>query len=273
MKKISKTLKAYDNSEFLHSDGARMLRIQSEYMEPDQRLQRKGIKHTVIFFGSARIQPGDKPGYYAAAAGLAEKLAEWTTREHAPAERYHICTGGGPGIMQAAHEGAARVDMKLNIGLNISLPFEQHINPSVLPDHAFEFHYFFMRKFWFVNLSAAAVIFPGGFGTFDELFELLTLTQTGKSAPMPILLYGKSFWTKAVNFKALADAGLISREDLKLFKIVDSIDEAFKLLSKGLGSSHSERARAGQSDSAPKEQMKKIPPGEPEARRLKKKRA
>ena len=270
MKKNSKTLKAYDNSEFLHSDGARMLRIQSEYMEPDQRLLRKGIKHTVIFFGSARIQPGDKPGYYAAAAGLAEKLAAWTTREHVPTERYHICTGGGPGIMQAAHEGAARVDMKLNIGLNISLPFEQHINPSVLPDHAFEFHYFFMRKFWFVNLSAAAVIFPGGFGTFDELFELLTLTQTGKSAPMPIVLYGKSFWTKAINFKALADAGLISRDDLKLFKIVDTIDEAFKIVSSGLGSSHSERARSGLKDAWPTVKKEKALPSKSAVRRVKK---
>lgn len=244
MKKPPKMLKAYDNSTFLHSDGARMLRIQAEYMEPDQRLQRNGIKHTVIFFGSARIQPKDKSGYYAAAADLAEKLAAWTVKEHAPADRYHICTGGGPGIMQAAHEGAARVDMKLNIGLNISLPFEQHLNPCVKPDHAFEFHYFFMRKFWFVNLSAAAVIFPGGFGTFDELFELLTLTQTGKSAPMPIVLYGKAFWNKVVNFRALADEGLISPGDLKQFAIVDSIDEAFKIISKGLGRSHSERARA-----------------------------
>jgi uncharacterized protein (TIGR00730 family) len=271
MKKIPKLQKAYDNSAFLHSDGARMLRIQSEYMEPDQRLQRNGIKHTVIFFGSARIQPGDKPGYYAAAAGLAEKLAAWTVKEHAPAERYHICTGGGPGIMQAAHEGAARVDMKLNIGLNISLPFEQHLNPCVKPDHAFEFHYFFMRKFWFVNLSAAAVIFPGGFGTFDELFELLTLTQTGKSAPMPIVLYGKAFWTKAVNFRALVDAGLISASDLKLFSIVDSIDEAFKIVSRGLGSSHSERARA--EESAPEMVSKRDEePGKSAPKRAKKKR-
>ena len=248
MKKTPKLLKAYDNRKFLHSDGARMLRIQSEYMEPDQRLQRNGIKHTVIFFGSARIKPGDKAGYYAAAASLAEKLAAWTVKAHAAGERYHICTGGGPGIMQAAHEGAARVDMRLNIGLNISLPFEQHLNPCVLPDHAFEFHYFFMRKFWFVNLAAAAVIFPGGFGTFDELFELLTLTQTGKSVPMPIVLFGKSFWNKALNLRALADEGLISPEDLQLFRIVDSVDEAFRIVSGGLGSSHSERARAGKKD-------------------------
>ena len=246
MKKPGKPRKAYDNHSFLHSDGARVLRIQTEYMEPDQRLQRLGIKHAVIFFGSARIRPGGKRDWYAEAADLAEKIARWTLQEHAPEERYHICTGGGPGIMEAVHVGAARVDVGLNIGLNISLPFEQHLNPSVLAERAFEFHYFFMRKFWFVNLSAAALIFPGGFGTLDELFELLTLTQTGKSAPMPILLYGRQFWKKIVNFKALVDEGLISPEDLGMFTIVDSVDEAYAVISMGLGRSHSERARYGE---------------------------
>jgi uncharacterized protein (TIGR00730 family) len=269
MKKTGKTAKAYDNRKFLHSDGARVLRIQAEYMEPDQRLQKCGIKHTVIFFGSARIKPGGKPDYYAAAADLAEKIAAWTTSEHVPGQRYHICTGGGPGIMQAAHEGAARVDVHLNVGLNISLPFEQHLNPSVKPDHAFEFHYFFMRKFWFVNLAAAAVIFPGGFGTLDELFELLTLTQTGKSAQMPIILYGKSFWEKTVNFQGLADAGLISPEDLNFFTIVDSVDEAYGLLSGGLGSSHSERARAGLKNLKPASKKKAYPPIKMTSRRVK----
>jgi uncharacterized protein (TIGR00730 family) len=269
MKKTSKTAKAYDNRKFLHSDGARVLRIQAEYMEPDQRLQKCGIKHTVIFFGSARIKPGGKPDYYAAAADLAEKIAAWTSSEHVPEQRYHICTGGGPGIMQAAHEGAARIDVQLNVGLNISLPFEQHLNPSVKPDHAFEFHYFFMRKFWFVNLAAAAVIFPGGFGTLDELFELLTLTQTGKSASMPIILYGKSFWEKTVNFQGLADAGLISPEDLNFFTIVDSVDEAYGLLSGGLGSSHSERARAGLKNLKSAGKNKTYPPNKTTSRRVK----
>lgn len=255
MKKKDKLVKAYDNRDFLHGDGARMLRIQSEYMEPDQRLQRLGVKHTVIFFGSARIQPGGKRDWYGEAADLAENIARWTTQAHAPAERYHICTGGGPGIMEAAHVGAARVDIGLNIGFNISLPFEQHINPSVKADHAFEFHYFFMRKFWFVNLSAAAVIFPGGFGTLDELFELLTLTQTGKSAPMPIVLYGRKFWTGIINFKGLVEAGLISAGDLDLFKIVDSVEEAAAMIRGGTGKSHSERARAGERG-APSGQMK-----------------
>jgi uncharacterized protein (TIGR00730 family) len=237
--KPNKTVKAYDNKKFLHSTGARSLRILSEYMEPDQRLQQLGVSRAVIFFGSARTSRGGKPDYYAAAADLAEKMARWTLQEHAESERCYICTGGGPGIMQAAHEGAARVDASLNIGLNISLPFEQHINPCVESERAFEFHYFFTRKFWFINLAAGAVIFPGGFGTMDELFELLTLTQTGKSARMPILLYGREFWTKVINFKLLAQRSLISPEDLDLFTVVNSVNEAFSKLTREVGASSS----------------------------------
>ena len=234
-----KPAKAYDNKNFLHSYGARPLRILAEYMEPDQRLRRMGVGRAVIFFGSARIKKGGKPDYYAEAANLAEKMARWTLQEHVQAERCYICTCGGAGIMQAAHEGAARVDSALNLGFNISLPFEQHINPCVQPERGFEFHYFFTRKFWFINVAAGAVIFPGGFGTLDELFELLTLTQTGKSARMPILLFGRSFWTKVVNFKMLAEMGLISPEDLDLFNIVDTVDEAYKILIRGIDKSSS----------------------------------
>lgn len=250
---IKKIVKAYDNKSFLHSHGARPLRILSEYMEPDQRLRQLGIHRAVIFFGSARTQPGGEPDYYAAAAGLAEKMARWTMQEHSAGDRYYICTGGGPGIMQAAHVGAARVDSALNIGLNISLPFEQHINPCVQAERAFEFHYFFTRKFWFINVAAAAVIFPGGFGTMDELFELLTLTQTGKSSRMPILLFGREFWNKAVNFKLLAKAGLISPEDLDLFTVVNSVDEAYRILTRGLGTSNAGRDQT----LAPKKKIKK----------------
>ena len=233
---MKKLIKAYRNGAFLTGDDARSIRILCEYLEPATRFQRKGIHKTVIFFGSARLPPKPKrgPNYYAQAADLAERLAGWTQREHARAERYYICTGGGGGIMQAVHEGAARIDRSLNIGLNISLPFEQNLNPHVERDHAFEFHYFFMRKFWFLNLARAAVIFPGGFGTLDELFELLTLTQTGKSSRMPIVLYGRKFWQDTVDFPGLARRGLISRGDLKLFRICDSVDEAFKVLSSGL---------------------------------------
>jgi uncharacterized protein (TIGR00730 family) len=136
--------------------------------------------------------------------------------------------------MQAGHEGAARVDKRLNVGLNISLPMEQYGNRFVQRDLALEFHYFFMRKFWFLNLACGAVIFPGGFGTLDELFELLTLTQTGKSARIPIVLFGREFWNRTVNFKALADAGVIGRRDLRLFQMADTVDEAFAYLTQRL---------------------------------------
>lgn len=234
---MRRLVKAYKNNAFLTGEDARTVRILCEYLEPATRFREKRIHKAVIFFGSARIPAKPKRGvvnYYAQAADLAEKLAHWTQHEHARGERYYLCTGGGGGIMQAVHEGAARVDRHLNIGLNISLPFEQNLNPHVEQDHAFEFHYFFMRKFWFLNLARAAVIFPGGFGTMDELFELLTLTQTGKSTHMPIILYGRSFWEQTVNFAGLAKAGLISKSDLKLFKICDSPDEAFAALRQGL---------------------------------------
>ena len=233
---MKKLVKAYRNSKFLTGEDARTVRILCEYLEPASRFQRKGIHKAVIFFGSARTPAKPRRGvnYYAHAADLAEKLAAWTKRQHARKERFYICTGGGGGIMQAVHEGAARVDRHLNIGLNISLPFEQNLNPHVEHEHAFEFHYFFMRKFWFLNLARAAVIFPGGFGTMDELFELLTLTQTGKSSRMPIVLYGRKFWEETVDFAGLARRGLISRSDLELFRICDSAQEAFDFLSVGL---------------------------------------
>jgi len=229
--------KAYKNEAFLMSPEARALRILSEYMEPETRFRALNLHNTVMFLGSARLKPGpDANGrdYYAEAIALAEKMAAWTLATHAPAERYYVCTGGGPGIMQAAHEGGARVDSELNLGLNISLPFEQHLNPYVDDARAFEFHYFFMRKFWFVKIARGAVFFPGGFGTLDELFELLTLAQTGKAGPMPILLYGREFWDGLVDFSELAKRGLISPEDLKLLRVCDSTDEAFAHLQREL---------------------------------------
>lgn len=231
-----KLVKAYRNSAFLTGEDARSIRILCEYLEPQTRMRRKRIEKAVIFFGSARTQPKPRRGvdYYAHAAALAEKLADWTMHAHARNQRYYICTGGGGGIMQAVHEGASRVNRHLNIGLNISLPFEQNLNPHVERDHAFEFHYFFMRKFWFLNLARAAVIFPGGFGTMDELFELLTLTQTGKVTHMPVILYGRKFWEQTVDFRGLARMGLISKSDLKLFRICDSVEDAFNALKDGL---------------------------------------
>ncbi len=229
--------KAYKNEAFLMSPEARALRILSEYMEPETRFRALKLHNTVMFLGSARLKPGpDANGryYYTEAVMLAERMAAWTLATHAPAERYYVCTGGGPGIMQAAHEGGARVDSELNLGLNISLPFEQHLNPYVDDARAFEFHYFFMRKFWFVKIARGAVFFPGGFGTLDELFELLTLAQTGKAGPMPILLYGREFWDGLVDFGELAKRGLISPEDLNLLRVCDSTDEAFAHLQREL---------------------------------------
>lgn len=229
-------VKAYKNEEFLMSEEARPVRILCEYLEPARRFEKLGVRNTVIFFGSARLKPGPALGvdYYAAAADLAERLARWTWDHHADGHRFHIVSGGGPGIMEAAHAGAARVDRSLNIGLNISVPFEQHGNPYLADERAVEFHYFFLRKFWFLNLARGAVIFPGGFGTLDELFELLTLTQTGKSATMPILLYGGEFWRRLVDWDFLVDRGLISAEDLAHFHIVDEVDQAFEILKAGL---------------------------------------
>jgi len=227
---VRKPLKAYKNLEFLNSEDARSVRILCEYLEPRARFGRLNVNRSVIFFGSARLKAADP--YYRAAADLAEKLGRWTLKTHKPTQRLHIVSGGGPGIMQAVHEGAARVDRKLSVGLNISLPFEQNGNPFVEPGRALEFHYFFMRKFWFANLASALAVFPGGFGTLDELFELLTLMQTGKAGRMPVVLYGREFWDEIVDFKALARRGLISPGDLRLFRIVDSVNEAFQALTR-----------------------------------------
>lgn len=231
-----KTTVAYKDDEFLMSEEARSVRILCEYLEPRARLARLGASRAVIFFGSARVRPRAPhgPDYYALAADLAERLARWTLERHPPASRYYLCTGGGPGIMQAVHEGAARVDRTLNLGFNISLPHEQHVNPFVTRERAFEFHYFFMRKLWFASLAQAFVAFPGGFGTFDELFEMLNLTQTGKAQVKPILLFGAEFWRKAVNFDELLARGYVAAEDLRLMHTVDGVDEAYQVLTAAL---------------------------------------
>lgn len=224
--------KSYLNPDFLMSPDARTVRLLCEYLDPVRRFRELDINRGVILFGSARLPP-DSPSYRDAAA-LAELIAGWTVRQHAPRDRYYIVTGGGPGIMQAAHEGAARVDASLNVGLNISLPHEEQANPFVDDRRSVVFHYFFMRKFWFMNLARAAVIFPGGFGTMDELFELLTLTQTGKSSPMPIVLYDRSFWSDTINFESFARRGLIRREDLDLFAYADTPQDAMQAIVSGL---------------------------------------
>jgi uncharacterized protein (TIGR00730 family) len=232
------TVKAYKNNDFLMSAEARTIRMLCEYTEPQTRLARHGVSRAIIFWGSARIRPKPKsgPDYFALASDVAEKLARWTVETHAPQDRYYFCCGGGPGIMEASSSGVARVDRRLNVALNISLPFEQAVNDHVTPELAFEFHYFFMRKFWFMKLAEAMVVFPGGFGTFDELFEMLTLVQTGKAKPMPFVLFGREFWNEVVDFKALARRGLISREDVDQIRFADTAEEAVAHLARGLTS-------------------------------------
>jgi len=262
---------AYQNAPFLNSPDGRILRLLSEYSEPLSRFRREQIQDTVVFFGSARIhshfnasnhlteirgtgtpasathQARDMKRaeaavgmarYYEDARRLAFLLTEWSTQIPAKRHRFVVTTGGGPGIMEAANLGAHEAGGK-TIGLNINLPFEQNPNPYITPSLNFEFHYFFMRKFWFAYLSKALVIFPGGFGTLDELFEILTLAQTEKLAKkIVVLIYGSEYWKKIINFEAMVDAGVISAPDLDLFKMSDSPEESFEFLKDGLTKYH-----------------------------------
>ncbi len=259
-------LKAYKNIDFLNSDSARQIRILCEMIEPGIRLESAGIRDTLVLFGSARlvepqiaaeqldrikttIEAAAEPGvdlhrqlhkaeamlrsapYYQAAMELSEALADWSL--NLPGEdsgRFTICSGGGPGIMEAANRGAKNAGAQ-SIGLGISLPFEQSMNPYIPAALSFEFHYFFVRKYWFVSMAKALVAFPGGFGTLDELFETLTLIQTKKTEKVPpIVLYGREFWEQIVNFGALVEWGTISPEDLELIRIVDSVEEALEYI-------------------------------------------
>ncbi len=262
---------AYENEQFLDSPDGRVLRILSEYIEPLARFRREQIQDTVVFFGSARIRNQhdanhkltevegngsrvaalqhasdmkraqaavDMARYYEDARTLAHMLTEWSIQIPAKRRRFVVTTGGGPGIMEAANLGAQEAGGK-TVGLNINLPFEQNPNPYITPALNFEFHYFFMRKFWFAYLAKALVIFPGGFGTLDELFEILTLAQTEKLAKkIFVVIYGSEYWNKVVNFQAMADAGVISPQDLDLFKMVDSPEEGFEFLKNNLTKYH-----------------------------------
>jgi uncharacterized protein (TIGR00730 family) len=225
---------AYHNERFLDSEDARPLRILAEYLEPFYRFKSEGIQDTVVFFGSARVQEaGPFGGYYAAARQLARGLTEWSQTLPGP-QRFVVCSGGGGGIMEAANRGAADAGGR-SIGLNIGLPQEQRPNTFITPQLSFEFHYFFMRKLWFAHLARALVAFPGGFGTLDELSEMLTLRQTGKLArPVPILLYGSSYWREILNFDALARHGMIGAEDLDLFQFADDVPAALRWLQSAL---------------------------------------
>jgi uncharacterized protein (TIGR00730 family) len=226
---------AYKNEKFVDTPDARPLRILSEYLEPLSHFRHEKIRDTIVFFGSARLdESGPMARYYRDARDLAGMLTKWSDAIWNSSRRFVICTGGGPGIMEAANRGAADVGGK-TIGLNIRLPNEQEPNPYITPELSFEFHYFFLRKFWFAYLAKALVVFPGGFGTLDELFEILTLVQTQKlQKKMMIVLYGTEFWNEVVNFPALVKHGVISAEDLDLFKFADDTNTAFEILRDGL---------------------------------------
>jgi uncharacterized protein (TIGR00730 family) len=260
---------AYENEAFFRSPDGRILRMLAEYQEPLARFRREQIQDTVVFFGSARFQGrkiaaetlaavGEKNAtpqqlehdlkraqanvdmarYYEDARKLAYMLTKWSITIPARRHRFVVTTGGGPGIMEAANLGAHEAGGK-SIGLNIQLPFEQHPNQFITPSLNFQFHYFFMRKFWFAYLAKGLVIFPGGFGTMDELFEILTLAQTEKLAKkILVIIYGSEYWNKIINFQAFVDNGTVSQQDLDLFKIADNPEEAFEFLRGGLTSYH-----------------------------------
>ena len=222
---------AYLDPEFLASDDARPLRIIAEYLNPLRRLRLQRVHDTIVFFGSARLTAEGPLGrFYTEARELARLITLWSSTLPSHVHRFVICSGGGGGIMEAANRGARDADGR-TIGLNISLPHEQQPNPYVTRELLFKFRYFFMRKLWFAHLARAMVVFPGGFGTLDELTEVLTLAQTQKLAgKLPIILYGSRYWNEIINFEALVRHGMISREDLKLFAFADDPGSALKLL-------------------------------------------
>ncbi len=260
--KILSSQKAYDNFEFIHSGDGRIMRLIAEYLYPDQYLRKKNVRGAIVFYGSARTlsqeqynhklakleedlkksipkdqkklkdeieslkSRADLTQYYEDGVILAKRFAEWI-KNQSPVNGIYVTSGGGGGMMEAANKGAFLADQD-SIGLNISLPFEQNPNKFISPDLNFEFHYFFMRKFWFVYLAKAIITMPGGFGTLDELMEILTLRQTLKvTKPLPIVLYGSKFWKELINFDLLMQKGLICEKDMELFKFADTPDEAF----------------------------------------------
>jgi uncharacterized protein (TIGR00730 family) len=257
-RRLERAVEAYRNEDFLQSRGARALRILSEYLEPQSRFEHYRVEDTIVFMGSARFVAqedaerelhaaqagkGDleraqrrlaTSRYYEAARELAFRLTDWSKQLPYEARRFVVCTGGGPGIMEAANRGASEAK-GVNVGLTISIPIEEFDNPYVTRELAFHFHYFFMRKFWFAYLAKAVIVFPGGFGTLDELFELLTLVQTHKIRKhLPVVLFGTEYWDEVINFEALVHHGTIDAGDLELFHRTDSVDDAYEFLTRHL---------------------------------------
>ncbi len=259
-------VKAYRNEKFLNSRAARAVRILCEYEEPLDRFEREGVENMIVLFGSARPLPGEvarsrlvhaekelaqagpdardaaelavrqarnkvrMAKYYDDARLLSRMLTEWSV-DRDQCRKYVICSGGGPGIMEAANRGASDVEGGRSVGLGITLPFEEKLNQYVTKELALEFHYFFMRKYWFVYKASALVAFPGGFGTMDELMESLTLRQTGRLAKrMPLLLYGSEYWKQVLNIETMAEWGTISERDLDLVHYADTPKQAFEYL-------------------------------------------
>jgi uncharacterized protein (TIGR00730 family) len=221
---------AYRNPSFIEGDEGRPIRILAEYLEPLHRLREQHIHDTVVFFGSARSREDGPLGqYYRDARELARLLTEWSLALPGHG-RFVVCSGGGGGIMEAVNRGALDANGR-SLGLNIGLPQEQRPNPYITPGLTFEFHYFFMRKLWFAHLARALVVFPGGFGTLDELMEVLTLVQTGKlEREIPVLLFGQRYWNEIVNFEAMVRHGVIDAQDLDLFRYADTPIQAFEFL-------------------------------------------
>ncbi|MBN2571220.1 MAG: LOG family protein [Ignavibacteriales bacterium] len=259
MKLSNRPPKAYKDMEFLNSPDARTVRILSEFYGPQARFRNSKIADTIVFFGSSRIKSRaealkyfksvsennytnpntskkkieeakrilELSKYYEVAVELSRRLTSWSMNLKTDQKRFIICSGGGPGIMEAANKGAKLAGGE-SIGLNISIPTEQYINKYVKRELAFEFHYFFMRKFWFIYLAKALIAFPGGFGTMDELMEVLTLIQTKKvRKKICILVYDKKYWNEIIDFDALLKYGMIGASDKKLIEFCNDIDEAF----------------------------------------------
>ena len=251
---------AYQDQVFMESTAARPLRILAEYIDPINRLRRAGVGDTIVMFGSARIRPRDRAladlkkvqaaargrrtqewstkigaaksivgmsRYYEEARELSRRITEWAMTLGAQPKRFVICSGGGPGIMEAANRGAAEAGGS-SIGLSIQLPHEQRPNPYISPDLNFCFHYFFMRKLWFAQMAKALIVFPGGFGTMDELWEMLTLMQTAKlSSRHLILIYGRKYWNRVVDWRHMVRTGTVSEKEFKMLQFTDTVDDAF----------------------------------------------